>query len=75
MNPVTTLGIVGKTMTLTCVARDDSQPSSLVWLKNNQVYTTGVTGPTYDRLVIEADLIIIRLIVICSKFNLMSLLS
>ncbi|XP_063680094.1 titin-like [Bolinopsis microptera] len=48
VNPVSTLGIVDKSMTLTCVARADSQPSSLSWLKDDQLYTTSVTSPSYD---------------------------
>ena len=51
VNPVSTMGIVGKSMTLTCVARAGSQPTSLSWLKDDQPYTTSVTSPSYDRFV------------------------
>ena len=49
LNPVSTRGIVGKSVTLSCVARAGSQPSSLTWYKDNVAYSTGVTSPSYDR--------------------------
>jgi hypothetical protein len=49
VNPVSTVGIYDRNITLTCVARADSQPSSMKWFKDDQEYTSGVTAPSYNR--------------------------